>query len=73
MCTSHYITYTCGRKKEMEFVQCAERRGTNVKCDPVVQVLGKEAQSYCASHLVEAKEGVRLADAARTMQWWCAS
>jgi hypothetical protein len=75
MCTSHYITYTCGSKKEMEFIQCAERRGTNVKCDPIVQVLGKEAQSYCASHLVEAKEGdaAQKDDAARTMQWRCAS
>jgi hypothetical protein len=44
MCTSHYITYTCGWKKEMEFIQCAERRGTNVKCDPIVQILGKEVK-----------------------------
>jgi hypothetical protein len=52
MCTSHYVTYTCGCKKEMLFEQCAERRGTIVKCNPVVKVLGKEAENYCQGHLV---------------------
>lgn len=29
--TSYCIQYTCGCRKEMEFVQCAERQGTNLK------------------------------------------
>jgi hypothetical protein len=35
----------------MKFEQCAERRGTNVKCKPVVKVLGEKAENYCAGHL----------------------
>jgi hypothetical protein len=36
----------------MLFEQCAERRGTIVKCKPVIKVLGKEAENYCQGHLV---------------------
>jgi hypothetical protein len=41
----------------MKFEQCAERRGTNVKCKPVVKVLGEQAENYCAGHLVEPDVG----------------
>lgn len=52
MCTSFYIQYTCGCRKEMEFVQCAERQGTNVKCKPVRKEPGKDSTNYCRGHLV---------------------
>ena len=53
MCDSKFIKYTCGRKKEMEFVQCAERQGTIVKCNPITKVWGKDASNYCSGHLVK--------------------
>ncbi|KAK0732981.1 hypothetical protein B0T26DRAFT_682522 [Lasiosphaeria miniovina] len=51
MCTSYYIKYTC-QCKEMEFVQCEERQGTNVRCTPVTKRHRKDAQNFCESHLV---------------------
>jgi hypothetical protein len=36
----------------MEFVQCPDRQGTNVKCDPVKKELGKDIANYCRGHLV---------------------
>ncbi|KAK8211803.1 hypothetical protein IWZ01DRAFT_246825 [Phyllosticta capitalensis] len=53
MCTSKLIKYTCGCQKEMEFVQCAQRQGTNVKCDPITPQLEKNSTHYCPKHLVE--------------------
>lgn len=55
MCITYYITYTCGCKGDLEFVQCENRRGTNVKCDPMEKNLGKEASNYCPRHLFAAK------------------
>ncbi|PYH40067.1 uncharacterized protein BP01DRAFT_234948 [Aspergillus saccharolyticus JOP 1030-1] len=52
MCTSLYVQYTCGCKKEMEFVQCTNRQGTNVKCKPVRKELGRESPNHCRGHLV---------------------
>jgi hypothetical protein len=52
MCHRDMIKYTCGCVKEMEFFQCAERQGTNVKCMPVEKVLKREAANYCPNHLV---------------------
>lgn len=53
MCTSFYITYTCGCKKETEFVQCTDRAGTNVKCNPIKKEPGKQSANYCKGHLVK--------------------
>ena len=53
MCKSKFIKYTCGCKKEMEFVQCEERRGTNVRCNPVRKEWGKDSANYCRVHLVK--------------------
>jgi hypothetical protein len=53
MCTSKYIKYTCGCKKEMEFIQCPARQGTNVKCHPVTREWGKDSTNYCSKHLVK--------------------
>ena len=62
MCTSKYIQYTCGCKKEMEIVQCAERQGTNVKCKPVTKELGKDTTNYCSKHLVKLDAPVKYYD-----------
>lgn len=53
MCTSLFIKYACGCKKEMEFVQCDERRGTNVRCQPFRKEWGKDSANYCRGHLVK--------------------
>ena len=53
MCTSEYIVYVCGCKREMEFVQCKGRQGTNVRCHSIKQVKGKDATNLCLSHLVK--------------------
>ncbi|KAH7054337.1 hypothetical protein B0J12DRAFT_450414 [Macrophomina phaseolina] len=45
MCTSKFVKYTCGCKKEMEFIQCEARRGSNVKCDPVEKAWGKDSST----------------------------
>ncbi|BCS00012.1 uncharacterized protein AKAW2_50353A [Aspergillus luchuensis] len=52
MCTSYYIQYTRGCRKEMEFVQCDGRQGSNVKCKPIKKELGKNSTNYCKGHLV---------------------
>ena len=52
MCTSKYIKYTCGCEKEMEFIQCPERQGTNVKCKPIAKVYSKDSTNYCSGHLI---------------------
>lgn len=52
MCDSKYIQYTCGCKKETEFVQCDDRLGTNVRCHPLKKVLAKRAENFCSGHLV---------------------
>ncbi|KAI9810374.1 MAG: hypothetical protein M1832_001355 [Thelocarpon impressellum] len=48
----HMIKYMCGCEKEMEFIQCNERKDTNVKCKPVQKILMKQSVNYCARHLV---------------------
>ncbi|PVH77532.1 hypothetical protein DL98DRAFT_517273 [Cadophora sp. DSE1049] len=53
MCISKFIQYTCGCKKEMEFTQCLPRQGTNVRCDPITEVWGKDSTNYCSRHLVK--------------------
>jgi len=53
MCESQFIQYTCGCKKEMEFIQCEERRGTIVKCSRITKSKGKESMNYCSTHLVK--------------------
>lgn len=62
MCESKYIQYTCGCKKEMEFEQCDERRGTNVKCHPIRKVFGKNSNNYCSRHLVKPDAEVKYTD-----------
>ncbi|KAK4131536.1 hypothetical protein BT67DRAFT_387747 [Trichocladium antarcticum] len=37
----------------MEFVQCAERQGTNVQCDPVRKEWARDSANYCSRHLVK--------------------
>lgn len=62
MCTSKYIKYTCGCKGEMEFIQCLERRGTNVKCHPVNKECGKDSTHHCSRHLVKPDAPVKYKD-----------
>ena len=52
MCTSKLIRYTCGCEKEMEFVQCEERQGTNVRCNRTKKEKAKDAANFCSKHLV---------------------
>ncbi|KAE8340633.1 hypothetical protein BDV24DRAFT_133537 [Aspergillus arachidicola] len=53
MCTTYYIQYTCGCRREWEFVQCDERQGTNVRCHPILKRWGKDSTNYCKNHLVK--------------------
>ncbi|KAI1501448.1 hypothetical protein F5X99DRAFT_382525 [Biscogniauxia marginata] len=53
MCTSKFIKYTCGCKKEMEFIQCPERQGTIVRCNPITEAWDKDSTNYCSKHLVK--------------------
>lgn len=68
MCESKYIKYTCGCKKEMGFIQCEERLGTNVRCHPVTKSLfftksfGKSSGNYCSRHLVKPDAEVKYTD-----------
>lgn len=48
-----YIKYTCGCEKNSEYVQCPERRDTNVKCSPVRRLKQKDSEHMCASHMVK--------------------
>lgn len=56
------IKYTCGRKKEMEFIQCLERQGTNVKCHPATKKWRKVWTNYCSRHLVKPDAPVKYTD-----------
>jgi hypothetical protein len=47
----------------MEFEQCPERQGTNVKCEPVKKRFGKDSLNYCSKHLVESTDLVECSDA----------
>lgn len=53
MCTQDYRIYTCGCKKSEEFHQCQQRRGTNVKCTPVVQGELRSSPHMCSGHMVK--------------------
>jgi len=64
MCTSKYFKYTCGCKKEMEFIQCQERVGTNAKCHPIIKVWGKDSTYYCSRHLVKPDAPVKYTNEA---------
>lgn len=52
MCTNLQIAFSCGCQKEMDFIQCKERQGTNVRCNPSIKALGKTSPNYCRRHLV---------------------
>ncbi|RDH36318.1 hypothetical protein BDQ94DRAFT_157808 [Aspergillus welwitschiae] len=52
MCVILDIAFSCGCKKEMDFVQCKQRQGTNVRCCPAKKGLGKTSPNYCRRHLV---------------------
>lgn len=62
MCESQYLKYTCGCKREMEFVQCAARQGTNVKCHPIIKRWVKDSTNYCSRHLVKPDAPVKYTD-----------
>lgn len=62
MCKSLFIQYTCGCRKEMEFIQCPDRHGTNVQCHPVPKEWGKDANNYCSGHLVKADSSKKYTD-----------
>lgn len=62
MCQSKYIEYTCGCKREMEFIQCPERQGTNVRCHPFCKISGWDSTNYCLRHLVKPDATVRYYD-----------
>ncbi|OJJ78067.1 hypothetical protein ASPBRDRAFT_37282, partial [Aspergillus brasiliensis CBS 101740] len=52
MCTGLNISFSCGCVKEMDFIQCKQRQGTNVRCCPAKRALGKTSANYCRRHLV---------------------
>ncbi|KAL3474534.1 hypothetical protein BJX99DRAFT_231498 [Aspergillus californicus] len=52
MCSSQFMLYTCGCKRESEFIQCLERRGSNVKCKPITKLPATRSMNYCEGHLV---------------------
>ncbi len=52
MCIQYYREYTCGCEMDEEFVQCDERLGTNVRCEPERRPL-VEAVHMCVFHMVE--------------------
>lgn len=62
MCTSVHVTYTCGCKREMEFVKCPERRRTNVRCRITNKQWGKDSENYCSRHLVKPDAQVKYTD-----------
>ncbi|KAH6622598.1 hypothetical protein F5144DRAFT_497455 [Chaetomium tenue] len=37
----------------MEFIQCAERQGTNFKCHPAIKEWAPDSANYCSRHLVK--------------------
>ena len=37
----------------MKFEQYPERKGSNVKCEPIKEKFGKDSTNYCSKHLVE--------------------
>lgn len=47
--------YSCGCKNPEQFIQCAARLGTNVKCTPVTKDNPSESMPMCSKHMV--KEG----------------
>lgn len=64
MCTSWVITYTCGCQRDLEFEQCAERQGTNVKCSPIIKDRRKTSANHCSQHLVKPDASVKYKDQA---------
>ena len=62
MCKTRYIRYTCDCMKEMEFIQCPARQGTNVKCHPITKELGRNSTNYCSRHLVKPDAAVKYTD-----------
>ena len=46
----------------MEFEQCDERRGTNVRCHPIRKVFGKNSENYRSRHLVKPDAQVKYTD-----------
>lgn len=62
MCVFKFIKYTCGCKKEMEFIQCRDRQGTNVRCNRVVRECGKDSTNSCLTHLVKPEARVKYTD-----------
>jgi hypothetical protein len=51
----------------MEFVQCREWQGTNVKCSPVTKEWGKDSTNYCSRHLVKPSAAVKYTDQNRAI------
>ena len=54
MCTMFWVQYSCGCKRDTEFVQCQERSGTNVRCEMIQKKWSKNVDNYCRQHLVSA-------------------
>ncbi|EGY20906.1 uncharacterized protein VDAG_02430 [Verticillium dahliae VdLs.17] len=46
----------------MEFIQCPERQGSNVKCHPVNKTWGKDSTHYCSRHMVKPDAPVKYTD-----------
>lgn len=55
MCTWKQIKHTCSCIKNMEFVQCPQRKdeGMNVRCPRVEKDVVRESKNYCYAHLVK--------------------
>lgn len=52
MCHAVIMEYTCGCSKQMKFIQCEERAGTNAKCHSVEKRRNDKLDHYCSTHLV---------------------
>ncbi|KAK0639005.1 hypothetical protein B0T16DRAFT_311300, partial [Cercophora newfieldiana] len=46
----------------MEFIQCPDRQGTNVKYSAVRKEWGKDSTNYCSRHLVKPDAPVKYTD-----------
>ncbi|KAK0200891.1 hypothetical protein DFS33DRAFT_1355746 [Desarmillaria ectypa] len=51
MCTQQILKYTCGCKHNGAFQQCAERTGTNVRCEEISNEIDN-IDNYCKEHTV---------------------
>ncbi|KEQ90391.1 hypothetical protein AUEXF2481DRAFT_571007 [Aureobasidium subglaciale EXF-2481] len=53
MCTLLMHNYTCGCKREGQYIQSAERHGSNVKCDSINKEQMPPSLHMCIQHMIK--------------------